>query len=128
MTSNRSAVQRSLRNESRTLAGRELCRVVSRGISRDGGRPVRRLLIGFDGSEASISALRYGASWARKNQASLVLVSVVSKPTAVVVAWPVAVAVPPAGDHEQIAVDRLRAAVDGLATDIALVTMVCTGR
>jgi nucleotide-binding universal stress UspA family protein len=89
---------------------------------------MRRLLIGFDDSPGAPGALRYGARAALRNRCCLVVVSVVVEPIEVVAAWPFVFGAPGATSPEQFALDRLRAAVEQLSTDISVVTIVCRGR
>ena len=99
--------------------------------SHDGSsalQPVRRALIGFDGSVASMRALHYAARAARHNRGCLVVVSVVRRPIEVVAAWPFVVAAPPSASPEQCALAAVRAAVESLPTDVSVVTIACHGR
>ena len=102
-----------------------------RSLLHDGSgavRPIRRSLIGFDGSVASTGALHHAAIAARQNRGCLVVVSVVRKPIEVVAAWPFVVAAPPTESPEQCALATVRAAVESLPTDVSVVTIVCDGR
>jgi nucleotide-binding universal stress UspA family protein len=102
-----------------------------RSLSDDGSgapQPIRRSLIGFDGSVASMGALHYAARAARHNRGCLVVVSVVRKPVEVVAAWPVAVHAHASESPEQCALVALRAAVESLPRDVSVVTFVCHGR
>ena len=99
------------------------------GTDRPGThQPIRRSLIGFDGSVASLSALHYAAGAARDNRGCLVVVSVVRRPTEIVAAWPFAVAAPPSESPEQYALAAVRAAVETLPADLSVLTIVCHGR
>jgi len=101
---------------------------LSHGGSAGASQPIRRPLIGFDGSVASLGALDYAVSAARHNRGCLVVVSVVRKPIEIVAAWPFVVAAPPSASPEECALEVLRAAVESLPTDMSVVTMVCHGR
>ncbi len=103
----------------------------SRSLSHDGSgapAPIRRSLIGFDGSVSSIGALDYAARAARHNRGCLVVVSVVRKPIEIAAAWPFVVAAPPSASPEQYALAALRVAVETLPTDVSVLTIVCRGR
>ena len=102
-----------------------------RSLPQDGSsaaQPIRRSLIGFDGSIASMGALHYAAHAARNNRGCLVVVSVVGRPIEVLAAWPFVVVAPPSASPEQCALAALRAAVESLPTDVSVVTIVCHGR
>jgi nucleotide-binding universal stress UspA family protein len=76
-----------------------------------------------------MNALHYAARVARRNRGCLVVVSVVRRPIDVVGAWPFVVYAPPEEvSREQCALATVRAAVDGLPSDVSVITIVCDGR
>jgi nucleotide-binding universal stress UspA family protein len=88
----------------------------------------RRLLVGFDGSQASLGALRHAVRIARRNHGCLVLVSVVTDTGRCVVASPFGLCAALPEDPEQTALELLREAVERLPEDISVVTVVRHGR
>jgi nucleotide-binding universal stress UspA family protein len=85
----------------------------------------RRLLVGFDGSPPAVAALARAMGIARRNHGALTVALVLQ--TSFWSACPLAPILPLACDFEQAAIDELRSAVDNLAPDISVVSVVCRG-
>jgi nucleotide-binding universal stress UspA family protein len=86
-----------------------------------------RLLVGFSGSAASTAALQEAAQRAHIDHGRLVVVSVVTEPRVVAVAWPPVPAIYTGHDPEQQALERVRTAINLLSMDVSVVTIVCRG-
>ena len=91
-------------------------------------RAARRLLVGFDGSPASVNALRRAARTARRNHGCLLVVSVVTDQAGCVLVSPLGLCVAIPEDPEQTALDSLQGAVEALPEDVSVCTVVCRGR
>lgn len=85
----------------------------------------RRLLVGFDGSDAARAALDHASELAHRNHGCLSVVLVLSDQMCM--GWPLLATAPPLRDLQQDVIDDLRRSVDGLAEDISVVSVVRRG-
>jgi nucleotide-binding universal stress UspA family protein len=88
----------------------------------------RRLLVGFDGSPASLGALRRAVRTARRNHGCLIVVSVVTDSERCVVASPFGMCVAVPADPERAALQSLHEAVERVPKEVSVVTVVRHGR
>ena len=87
--------------------------------------PARRVLVGFDGSDAAHAALEHAAELAQRNHGCLTIVLVLTEQ--VCMGWPMLATAPPLGDIQQAVIGDLRRAVEELAEDISVVSVVRRG-
>jgi nucleotide-binding universal stress UspA family protein len=88
----------------------------------------RRLLVGFDGSPASLGALRHAVRLARRNHGRLVVVCVVPENAQGVVVSPLGLCVPLPEDPDASAAQLVRTARTRVPDSISVVTVVRRGR
>ncbi len=94
-------------------------------MSEGDGAPARRLLVGFDGSDAARIALCHAAALAHTGHGCLTVALVHGQPPCC--AWPLVAMAETPQEQERRELEALRAAVAGLAQDISVVSVVCRG-
>ncbi len=87
--------------------------------------PIRRPLVGFDGSEAACEALSRGAALVRANHGCLRVALVITRQTCC--AWPMAGVIETPEQYTRRQLEMLREAIDALAPDISVVSVACSG-
>jgi nucleotide-binding universal stress UspA family protein len=87
----------------------------------------RRLLVGFDGSKAACAALDWAEGVARQHHGRLTLVMVAGQPWLAACGWPGLSTAPSRAEVEAAASAILRQAIDELAPDVSVTSLVLSG-
>jgi nucleotide-binding universal stress UspA family protein len=87
----------------------------------------RRVLVRLDGSAAGRAALDYASQVARENRGCLIMMLISSQAWMCASAWPALSVPPPVLQVEGAEIDWLRAAVNAVADDVAVIHLVSRG-
>lgn len=99
---------------------------VAFGDADRAGDPFRRMLVGVKDSAAGHAALVEGQELARRSHGCLVVVLVLTRPWFVGLG-PALTLMPPGGDLDDLAIRAFHAAIDTLARDLSVTSVVCQG-